>query len=240
MFGLNKNYYLIYLSIIILNISGCISLNTSNSNDLVQPVEPKNQPERTIVSVENDAISDLIQDIPTPSVALEAKIIGYVNTDLLDVFPKPNNHVQQFKAINHISRGSKILIFETNGDWANISADIDYPFWVNLEHVCFTDKCWLKNKALTSEAKVKLNNRVDPLYKGKDSNSKKLNSQVRASDKNDIGKGYKNVDGKYIPSPQKSIKYPPGATAACRDGTWSFSQNRRGTCSHHGGVASWL
>jgi Protein of unknown function (DUF3761) len=33
---------------------------------------------------------------------------------------------------------------------------------------------------------------------------------------------------------------PPGATARCRDGTLSFSQHRRGTCSHHGGVAEWL
>jgi len=42
-----------------------------------------------------------------------------------------------------------------------------------------------------------------------------------------------------IPSPkQESI--PAGASAICRDGTYSFSQNRRGTCSHHGGVARWL
>jgi hypothetical protein len=33
---------------------------------------------------------------------------------------------------------------------------------------------------------------------------------------------------------------PPGATAHCRDGTYSFSQHRSGTCSHHGGVAAWL
>jgi len=31
-----------------------------------------------------------------------------------------------------------------------------------------------------------------------------------------------------------------GATAICRDGTYSFSAHRRGTCSHHGGVARWL
>lgn len=31
-----------------------------------------------------------------------------------------------------------------------------------------------------------------------------------------------------------------GATAICRDGTYSYSANRRGTCSHHGGVAQWL
>lgn len=33
---------------------------------------------------------------------------------------------------------------------------------------------------------------------------------------------------------------PEGASAKCRDGTYSFSQTRRGTCSHHGGVAVWL
>ena len=29
-------------------------------------------------------------------------------------------------------------------------------------------------------------------------------------------------------------------TARCRDGSYSFSQHRSGTCSHHGGVAQWL
>jgi len=32
----------------------------------------------------------------------------------------------------------------------------------------------------------------------------------------------------------------PGATAICNDGTYSYSAHRRGTCSHHGGVAQWL
>jgi uncharacterized protein DUF3761 len=33
---------------------------------------------------------------------------------------------------------------------------------------------------------------------------------------------------------------PPGATARCVDGTYSYSQHHSGTCSHHGGVAQWL
>jgi hypothetical protein len=33
---------------------------------------------------------------------------------------------------------------------------------------------------------------------------------------------------------------PRGATARCRDATYSFSQHHSGTCSHHGGVAAWL
>lgn len=51
---------------------------------------------------------------------------------------------------------------------------------------------------------------------------------------------YENVDGNQIHSPAYSDSVPAGASAQCRDGTYSFSQNRRGTCSHHGGVANWL
>lgn len=54
------------------------------------------------------------------------------------------------------------------------------------------------------------------------------------------GRSYVNVDGDRIPSPVFSDRRPAGATARCRDGSYSFSQNRRGTCSHHGGVAEWL
>jgi hypothetical protein len=33
---------------------------------------------------------------------------------------------------------------------------------------------------------------------------------------------------------------PSRATARCKDRTWSFSQNRSGTCSSHKGVAYWV
>ena len=39
---------------------------------------------------------------------------------------------------------------------------------------------------------------------------------------------------------QEQATRQAGATAICRDGTYSYSANRRGTCSHHGGVAQWL
>ena len=36
------------------------------------------------------------------------------------------------------------------------------------------------------------------------------------------------------------VAAPPGATALCRDGTYSYSLHHSGTCSYHGGVAQWL
>jgi hypothetical protein len=52
---------------------------------------------------------------------------------------------------------------------------------------------------------------------------------------------YTNKDGKTVhaPSKSKSGTVPQGATAKCRDGSYSFSQHHRGTCSRHGGVAEW-
>lgn len=51
---------------------------------------------------------------------------------------------------------------------------------------------------------------------------------------------YTNVEGNEVHSPAYSSGVPAGASALCGDGTYSFSQNRRGTCSHHGGVSEWL
>jgi len=51
---------------------------------------------------------------------------------------------------------------------------------------------------------------------------------------------YMNSKGETVKRPENCSKAPQGATAQCRDGTYSFSRSRRGTCSHHGGVAKWL
>jgi len=53
---------------------------------------------------------------------------------------------------------------------------------------------------------------------------------------------YINKDGVRVHSPAhtKTGAPPAGATAKCRDGTYSFSLHHRGTCSRHGGVSDWL
>lgn len=58
-----------------------------------------------------------------------------------------------------------------------------------------------------------------------------------------IGRGfYTNRQGEVVRRPVRTLsgQAPPGASAQCRDGSYSFSMHHRGTCSHHGGVAQWL
>ncbi len=53
---------------------------------------------------------------------------------------------------------------------------------------------------------------------------------------------YTNSAGNTVHSPAYTSdnSIPSGASAQCGDGTYSFSQSSRGTCSHHGGVSRWL
>ena len=51
---------------------------------------------------------------------------------------------------------------------------------------------------------------------------------------------YVNSNGESVHGPAYSNSAPAGATAQCRDGTYSFSEHRSGTCSRHGGVGTWL
>ena len=55
-------------------------------------------------------------------------------------------------------------------------------------------------------------------------------------------RSYTNVSGQRVHAPAYDLDgdVPAGASARCGNGTYSFSQNHRGTCSHHGGVSEWL
>jgi hypothetical protein len=54
------------------------------------------------------------------------------------------------------------------------------------------------------------------------------------------GDYYVNSAGACVHRPVAANTVPAGATAECKDGTYSFSQHRSGTCSGHGGVKRWL
>lgn len=51
---------------------------------------------------------------------------------------------------------------------------------------------------------------------------------------------YTAASGDRVHRPVRASQTPAGASARCSDGSYSFSESRRGTCSHHGGVARWL
>jgi len=66
-------------------------------------------------------------------------------------------------------------------------------------------------------------------------------AEARKSEPTCTNGTYVNSAGNTVCKPEESSSgAPEGATAECRDGTYSFSESRSGTCSSHGGVARWL
>jgi hypothetical protein len=73
------------------------------------------------------------------------------------------------------------------------------------------------------------------------SSAKAQANQAEDKDKSCTDNGtYVNSKGETVKRPETCSGAPKGATAQCRDKSYSFSRSRRGTCSHHGGVAKWL
>jgi hypothetical protein len=83
------------------------------------------------------------------------------------------------------------------------------------------------------------NNTTYPSYNYSNSNNTLPNNLNNTRNTSRV-KHYRNTNGYRVQSPTKYNSQPSGASALCNDGTYSFSRNRRGTCSGHGGVRKWL
>lgn len=109
----------------------------------------------------------------------------------------------------------------------NIICSIPAGTQVSVDYSNQTNKDWVQFNYNGHTGYVYSTYLVNPNQNGNTSSSNQV-------------KYYKNSKGNTVQSPTHYDRQPSGATALCRDGTYSFSQSRRGTCSGHGGVSRWL
>lgn len=118
-----------------------------------------------------------------------------------------------------IPKGATVYVLNYEDDsWARVSYN---------GHVNYVSRKYIKQKPTSTYHSYKHNS------------SNKSYSYGTPSQGTSV-KYYTNTRGERVQSPTYYQTAPAGATALCRDGTYSFSRSRRGTCSHHGGVARWL
>lgn len=141
----------------------------------------------------------------------------YTVTNNLNVRTSPSN---KSAILGQFNKGQNIHINGFVGKW--VSVDVQYRNEIKTAYV--------HGNYLRKESYNNASNKDSNLKSGKNSSYSQSNTI----------KYYTNSEGERVQSPTYYDSPPPGATALCRDGTYSFSRNRRGTCSHHGGVAKWL
>ncbi|MBA7545350.1 hypothetical protein ES705_37716 [subsurface metagenome] len=95
------------------------------------------------------------------------------------------------------------------------------------------------NQEYNNWIKIKYNGKFGYVY-SKYVIGLELKNNYNYNNSGSLIKYYTNSKGERVQSPTYYKSPPAGATAECRDGTYSFSHSRRGTCSHHGGVKRWL
>jgi Protein of unknown function (DUF3761) len=122
------------------------------------------------------------------------------------------------------------ILFFAGYQWANSSsankAEIETSYNDNyIAPVLKSDN--QQNNSTTTEVDIPQKNHDVDYY---------INSETDGSS----NEHYSNCDGQTVHNPANYEGVPAGASAICRDGTFSFSRHRRGTCSRHGGVAEWL
>lgn len=229
------NLKTLFLILILMSLTGCISTIEEYDNLSLDIVEASSYEEK-LEQPKKDTLEEVIAGLTDKKIEFQK---AYVAIDLAPTYTSSTS-----ATINkHIARGSLLYLYEEKDTRFSISADQEYPLWINEKHICYTENCWISPKTSVSTTnKTLLNNKLlekkYPTQLSQASNS--TTSKKNASTSNGSGKGYINKDGKFVPSPTKSNTPPDGATTKCKDNTWSSSQNLRGTCSGHEGVTRWL
>ena len=141
---------------------------------------------------------------------------AFVTTANLNMRSLPCTCAQVTKTI---PKGATVYVLNYEDDsWARVTYN---------GHTNYVSRQYIKKASSTGSS-----------YKTSTSSYKSSSSGYTTS--NSTVRYYTNTYGNRVQSPTYYTTAPAGATALCRDGTYSFSQSRRGTCSHHGGVAKWL
>lgn len=137
------------------------------------------------------------------------------------------------------------LIAQNQIKTTSVNVNLRRDPWIDDNIICIIPKSTLvvanSDQHILDWIKINFNGHTGYVY-----SKYVINLQNSASQNYDFSsaqsnvKYYTNSKGERVQSPTYYKTTPAGATAECRDGTYSFSRSRRGTCSHHGGVKRWL
>lgn len=199
------------LFLIVLVFSGYSGKENSEKNVSLSPTQETTQQTDQVISTQEQFETNIEQEAKNPIV--EVKKETKTEKVPFQTIKKDDDTLEigKTKTIQNGIDGTKEFIYE----------------------VTYTDEIETKRELISEEAKKEAVDKIVAF-----GTKKKITPTSSSSLAVSCGEDYyENVDGNCVHRPSSE---PTGASAKCKDGTYSYSQHRRGTCSSHGGVAEWL
>jgi len=213
--------------LILLSVFVFVACGTSQSKPKIATLEPIISKEPTAFATDIPEPPESPTEIPTPSPTKEStKTIPYVTADKkVNLRSGPGKN---YEIVGSLNAGEKLPVIGRNSDytWWQVEAPVGAA-WVAASVITVNnpDKGEIfvaKSPSTPTPADTLIpSSTFTPLPAIDTPVPTPIDTPVPA-----------------VNSPAVS-GHPSGASAQCRDGTYSYSSHRRGTCSHHGGVAVW-
>ena len=172
---------------------------------------------------------------------------------ILSIVGAATGHTQKISTTQTLKQTTSQKASEDVITHKNVTETTVIPYEIVTENDASLAKG--QTKVLTTGINGKQSTAYDITYtNGKETSRTKVSTRITQKPVNEIkvigtyvapkldcpNGTYINTNGSTVCRPYESNTTPTGATAKCVDGTYSFSQHRSGTCSHHGGVSQWL
>lgn len=244
--------------LLIPNVDTVLNVRHSPGGDLLTTIGPSNVVESTGASKIHDGdIWIQIQISPTDTGWASARFLdSYVpagvagSTHLGNAVINTNANVRSTPAgsvIDQLAEGTTISVTGQTVDadgisWSGVEFDSGLRAWIAANLIDGATQAASTptsvQPTITSDTSVAPQSIQPQSATNQDSTSNSTARPSSSTSSGSCGSGsYINVDGDCVRRPSND---PTGASARCKDGTYSYSKNRRGTCSSHGGVAAWL
>ncbi len=188
-------------------------VRASATSELTNTLQPTNTPKPANTPT-NTSMPTILPTFAVISTPIKEGIFATVSAEALNIRSGPG---VSYEIIGQVYGGDQLVVIARgeSGDWLKVLQD-SQEGWVSVSYVQTTGKLDLLPVATALPPPTPTPFPTPTLAP----TPTPANTQV--------------------PNVNEPSTHPAGATAICNDGTYSFSANRRGTCSRHGGVRQWL
>lgn len=226
------------LSIFLLITLSCSSSGTKNYDSKLDTSTSRNYPGITTTDYASNTVPVVEPTIDKAKSLFKAALVIAENAELRKS-PSQNGEV-----IDSLSEDASIEVIKQKGAWFLVRTESGQEGWMHGNTIRYSDRTQSGDLTVSRDLKVEPETNTEyviPEYVSPIPEKTVVIETRRAETLETPAPVYRTTpEPTYSQRDETPTVQSSTPTARCADGTYSYSANRQGTCSWHGGVAEWL